>query len=311
MKRASACGVMATGVWLGALAVAQPLIVPPPTQPAPAPGEQPAPEPSKLTEVRAAPAPTVPISPELDAFLDRMESADRQLTSLKASVRLIRSQPEILGGGEDRRYGTLSFATQEGAPGQPALRRFAIRFEVLGIMGPDGKEERRADLYDVSFDGQWIIERWPEQKTFLRRLIVAPGSGKDPLRIGEGPFPLPIGQRKGDMLARFDISMPGALDSAPTNARLRELLGACTQLRLVPKVDTPGAKDFREIRLWFRAADALPIFGQTVNLDGTKAEVFLLDVKRNEPVDAAVFNTTPPSAADGWKGDVVDSVQVK
>lgn len=275
------------------------------------------------------PAPTPAASPaepdpRVSAALDRVEAADRELRTLAAAVRLIRRFPAIQGGGQQTQYGTIAFlaepagatpagsapasAAPSGGEPAPAKRQFAIRFETRDIPDAAGQTRRESDPQDFIFDGTWLLERRHNDKFFARRRMLAPGAGRDPLKIGEGPFPLPIGQRKADMLARFDVSLVPALEGSPENARLREVLKDCTQLRLVPRVEVLGAKDFREIRLWFREPDALPIFAQTTNRDDSTAEVFLVNVKRNEPVAPGTFDTTPPAASEGWTGDVIDQV---
>lgn len=280
-------------------------------------------EPVAITQVKD-PAPAAPIDPALGTLLDKIEAADATLVWLNAPIRLIRRFPEIQGGGEHTRYGTIWYAAEpkaKPAPNQPTpnqpslpappLRRFALGFDTLDIKGGVNLQAvRREDKQAFVFDGTWLLETREAEKFFIRRRIVAPGVIKDPVRIGEGPFPLPVGQRKADMLARFDVTTPDPLQNAPENPRLRELLSTCVQLRLVPKVDTPGARDFQEIRLWYRKADLMPIYAQTINLDASSAEVFIvLQESWDKPFDTAVFSTVPPKAEDGWKGDVIEQVQ--
>lgn len=289
----------------------------------PAPASEPTPAPAPAPAPTPAPTPTQ-VDPRVGAALDRIEAADRELRTLTAAVRLIRRFPQILGGGQQTQYGTIAFSAEpgpgpgtaaganagaaQGQAGAPSQRRFAIEFETRDIPDPSGQVRREDDPQDFIFDGTWLLERRHKDKFFARRRMLAPGAGRDPLKIGEGPFPLPIGQRKDDMLARFAVSLVPALEGSPDNARLRELLKDCTQLRLVPRVEVLGAKDFREIRLWFREPDALPIFAQTTNRDDSTAEVFLVNIKRNEPVAPATFDTTPPAPSEGWTGDVIEQV---
>ena len=294
---------------------------PPSAAPSPAPSNPSTPSPQAQPQSQSNGA----VDPRVSMALDRIEAADRELTSLGAALRLIRRFPAIQGGGQQTQYGTISFVVQPAAgpaqtgAAQPAaaqpgvappapLRKFAIKFETRDIPDAAGQMRRESDPQDFIFDGTWLLERRHNDKFFARRRMLAPGAGRDPLKIGEGPFPLPIGQRKADMLERFDVTIVDVMDSAPDNPRLREVLKGCTQLRLLPRVETLGAKDFREIRLWFREPDALPIFAQTINRDDSSAEVFLVNVKRNEPVAPGSFDTTPPADAEGWKGDVIDQV---
>ena len=71
-----------------------------------------------------------------------------------------------------------------------------------------------------AFDGQWVVEKTPADKQFTKRQVVPPGEDFDPLRIGEGPFPVPVGQRKADILDRFDAEI---LPATPAHELLRAL----------------------------------------------------------------------------------------
>jgi hypothetical protein len=251
------------------------------------------------------------VDPKVDDALDKIEAADKTLLNLTAPIRLIRRFPAIQGGGEHTRFGTIFYHVQAGPVGQPPLRKFALKFETLDVRGAAGDQPvRREDKQSFIFDGTWLLETRDADKFFVRRRIVAPGIVKDPVKIGEGPFPLPIGQRKADMLERFVITLTDPLENAPENERLRAVLSTCVQIKLVPKVDTPGARDFREIRLWYRMKDWMPIFAQTINLDDSSAEVFIiLSGEWDATPAAATFSTMPPPASEGWRGDVVEQVQ--
>lgn len=275
---------------------------PAPANPAAAPG-QPTPT--------AEPLPETPKLPTVDAVLSLLENADKDLRSLSAALVYIKRAPAIEGGGTQIRYGTLQFnrATEPAAPptppapgGQPrTLQQFAIDFDQLVV---DGRA--RNDRQTFVFDGRYLLETFPTQKQYIRRHIVGPDQVRNPLRIGEGPFPIPVGQRKADLLARFDVSVAAPLADAPTSDQLRRILFNCTQLVLVPKPGTDQAKAFKIIRLWYRTTDMLPIFALTVSVDGSSNEVFLNDIIKNPALPPGAFNTTPPSAADGWAGEEQD-----
>jgi outer membrane lipoprotein-sorting protein len=252
----------------------------------------------------AEPLPTVApeVLPSVDSVLTRLETADKDLTSLTAAVRLIKRPPAIEGGGMHVRYGILKFTSGKDAKGGgKPLRRFAIDIDTIII---DGRA--RDDKQSYTFDGHYLLEKLPKQKQFVRRHIVGDDQKKDPLRIGEGPFPIPVGQRKDDLLARFNVTIVPALESAPDSANLRKILFTCTQVKLIPKEGTEQAKAFTEIRLWYRSSDMLPLFALTQNADGSSNEVFLDDIIKNPPVPDSTFDTTAPNKADGWTGEEQD-----
>jgi hypothetical protein len=264
------------------------------------PGDQPV-----MSQPAAIEPAGVAASPEVDAVLTRLESADRNINTMQAKIRYIKNFPKVEGGGQHARYGTIIFnrsAIAQGAAAGKTVRQFAVLFDSLVLDGTRKRDEKR----EFVFDGAVLIEKRHDLKEYERYIVANPGDEADPLRIGEGPFPVPIGQRKADLVARFDVTIASPLENAPESPRLRDQLATCTQLKLIPKPATRQAKDFSEIRLWYRNSDNLPIFAQTVNPDGSSSEVFLVDVQVNTPVPATTFNTALPPASEGWKGKEED-----
>lgn len=242
--------------------------------------------------------------PPVDVVLDRVESADKDLTGLSATIRYIKKPAAIEGGGIQIRYGTILYQITPDLAGKP-VRKFNITFDQIYF---DGKL-REKDKQSYIFDGQYLIELRHLEQQFTRKHIVGPNQQKDPLRIGEGPFPIPVGQRKADLLNRFDVAVVSPLENAPDNSKLRDVLGLCTQVKLVPKAGTEQAKAFSEIRLWYRLTDMLPIFAQTINVDGSTAEVFLVDLKKNPEIKPENFQTSPPPAWVGAEEDLRDKAE--
>jgi hypothetical protein len=259
-------------------------------------------EPSTTTSATTpTPSPGVVNGVTTDQFLDRLERADADLTRLSTKIQRIRTFSDVEGGGRHLWRGELLFRA-EPRPGAKAKRMFAVRFtsEIVS----DAK--RDIDQTYV-FDGTWLLERQGDSKQYVRRRVVAEGSDADPLRIGEGPIPMPIGQRADDLRARFDVLLVPALEGVPEGekfARLREMLSGCWQVRLTPREGSPMARDFRDIRLWYRSEDLLPVFAQTQNTNDTRDEVLLIQHDRQADIDAAAFSTRELSTEDGWSGRV-------
>lgn len=265
---------------------------------------------------------TKPIDPAVDDLLRKLEAADKDLASLTAQIQYTKFFPEIQGGGEHVWQGTLKFKDfgpvaaaivpggASGAPGEmtnaPAktavaarsVRGFRVDFITCVVDGAKRDEQQQ-----YIFDGQWLLTLNPPEKQFTRHEIAIPGSNEDPLRIGEGPLPLPIGQKRDDMVARFDLAEPPVLENIPESKDfegLRKLLGNCRQLRLTPRTGGEEARNFRQIRLWYRTSDYLPVFAQTSNTDDSRGEVLLVGLVRNPALDKADFSTKPPK---DWKGE--------
>lgn len=242
---------------------------------------------------------------DASSLLDALEKADGSLTTLTADIRY----DKIDGITDDRqvRRGKVYFEDVAGE-GKRA-RRFAVRFTSLQ-MG----ERRDDDEQLYVFDGRWLLEVTPRHKQIIKREMAREGSTIDPLRIGEGPLPLPIGQKKADILSRFDATLLADVDGLEgqdeqETTQLRTFAAGSYQLKLVPKAGTSEAEKYAEIRLWYRMGDAtegekrlLPRMARTVApKSGNVSLVRLNAVKVNAPIDEANFASSTP--AGDW--DVV------
>ena len=234
-----------------------------------------------------------------EALLTALEQADQDLRTLEARVMYVRVF--AVAGDEQRRDGTLSFRSVP-REGERADRAFAIDFDTL-LVG-----RRKEDITErYVFDGQWLLELNFATKDFTRRQVVAPGERFDPLRIGEGPFPIPIGQRKDEILARYEAVLVDATDGL-SSASLRKRVEGMSQVKLVPKPFYEDESDFDVIRLWYsRGEDGrlLPRMARTINHAGDEATVILEDVRVNEraSIPDERFDTSPPR---GWNGQVIE-----
>lgn len=246
-----------------------------------------------------------------EGLLGALEKADESLRTLTADVMY--DKRFDIGGDRQVRWGKLYFSDNKGA-GDARVRKFAVNFERLRI---GERLENEPKVY--IFDGQWLVEKLPTQKQFIKRQIVGDGQKFDPLKIGEGPMPIPIGQRKDETLARFTavllaaedgLTAPEGEDDAPFKL-LREHVSGTQQIRLVPKPGTEEARDFREVRLWYKrvekaegsgGAGYLPILARTVSRAEDISLVRLTNVSMNGEIDAKVLDTTPPG--DDWRVDI-------
>lgn len=237
-------------------------------------------------------------------LLAALEAADANVRTMTAD--LVYDKTFDIAGDRQIRWGKLSFTDDHAEKSR--VRKFAIRFDRLRIGERLEKEEKH-----YIFDGRWLVEKLPGQKQFIKTEIVREGDTFDPLKIGEGPMPIPIGQRKDETLARFSAELLGADDgveaeTAPETEVLRKHVAGTYQLKLVPKPGTEESKDFKEIRLWYRAgasegeAAFLPVMARTENRAGDISIVRLSGVALNGKIDESVLDTALPGG--DWKTDV-------
>ncbi|HYE02337.1 MAG TPA: hypothetical protein VD963_03775 [Phycisphaerales bacterium] len=276
-------------------------------------------QPEGTTPARPAPASPPPQSPTAqpaaagvtgeaataEELLDRLERAGNDLAALTAQVKYTRVLSGIEGQETQTRQGDLYFEAMDAgqSPTAEPRRRFAVHFDQLRL----GQERRPEDRWFI-FDGQWLVEKDGLARQLNKRRVVPPGEVADPLRLGEGPFPLPIGQARRDILARYRATLLDPRQDWPGDQPFPAYMADTYQLHLVAHPDRPDTGEFREVRIWYRKADLLPRLARTINTDGTSTEVLLINLKTfaaaagtaapdNHPIPPGVFDTSAPT---GW-----------
>ncbi len=265
---------------LATTAIAQPG----PGRPAAAPDQ---PEPA-ASDVRA------PIE-TADDLLIALETVDADLHSLTTDIRW--AQTFSLAGDEQLRTGHLSYrVTPPDDQGLPPQRAFAVEFSQKWVGARIASPER----IDYVFDGEWFLERIHADHQAFKRQVVPPGQRADPLRIGEGPFPIPVGQKRDEILARFTAELIDPV--ADLDPRLVEFVqdGAGTfALELVPHPDLVEDTTWRRIRIWYDRDTLEPRLAWTINAAEDESYVQLLNIKRDVEIDEGVFSTSVPM--EGWE----------
>lgn len=276
-----------------------------PTKQAPAnPGAQPAITPPGQTppppgQVATKPVTKVEKFQTADELLTALETADLSLRTLTAD--LLYDRTFALQGDRQLRKGKLFFVSKPSVEQVVPARRerkFAIRFDELFV---GTRQEKETKFY--IFDGIYLVEKLPEQKVFVKRQIAQQGQPFDPLKIGEGPLPIPIGQKKNEILARFNAELLAPESGLDGDPESRKFVARSQQLRLTPRPELEKDSEFREIRLWYRYDEdgaLLPRMAKTLNQAEDESLVKLVNVKVNGVGDipTGLFDTTTPP--DGW-----------
>ncbi len=229
-----------------------------------------------------------------DDLLRELERAGESVTRFSATVRYVKTF--AIAGDTETRDGSLVFVTDAADDGATPRRRFLIEFDRLTV---GRRVEQKPQTY--VFDGRWLLERLPSEKQIVKREVVPPGERWDPLRLGEGPFPVPVGQRREDVLREFSAELLPPADGLESDA-LRTYAADCWQLRLTPHPELADNADFEEVRVWYDKADLLPRVVRTVSPSGDESLVQLRDVRTNEAVrvDEKAMSTDLPAKRDGW-----------
>lgn len=203
-------------------------------------------QPGTTTTVPAAPvvqtAATADAARRVDAFLSELEKSGATIETLSGGLAV--EKFDALVEETERRFGRIVVDRKDGK------RRFAIYFDEF--VDGSGRSDRSVDHWIYS-DG-WLTEQDFRNKSFTKRQIVAPGEHFDPLAIGEGPIPIPIGQKKSEVLARFEVTE----GEMPIDLPLIGSIKNAAALRLVPKAGTPMAKDTALIELFYDRTSLAP-----------------------------------------------------
>ncbi len=183
----------------------------------------PATAPAPPSDAPATAAPAVPpavgvatapaVDPRADRLLDALQKRDDTLKDFTAKLRSEVVHSRTLD--TETQFGTFDYVKG------PAGRKFAAQFDKSSV---DGAKPRTIDQ-KITFDGEWLTIRDVQKMLFVREQLAPPGKPYDPFKLGQGQFPIPIGQDKKDILREFTVTVappdaaPGA-DPAPDPRRI-------------------------------------------------------------------------------------------
>lgn len=208
----------------------------------------------------------------LDQILDALDRRGRDIKTLRADVRL--TDNDLAMGDKVARTGT--FILENKADG-------SSRAHVLFKVKEEGEkgEKKTAEKIEYVLDGGKLIDRNYTKSTQTTQVVLRPGEKMNLLKLGEGPFPLPIGQSKEEVHRAFDAKKIDAAKDDPAGT---------VHVQLVPKPDTSLARKFKLIDVWVNAKEQMPQRITTLEPNETNERVVdLSNVKLNGPVGDADF----------------------
>ncbi len=158
------------------------------------------------------------------------------------------------------------------------------RIHVLFDKKIEGDKTYAGDSAKVEYllDKGWLTDRDYKRQTETRRQVRKPGEKMNLLKLGEGPFPLPIGQDKQTVHEQFDVSQPKVDNALPL-----------PYVRLTPKEKTRLAGNFSRIDVWVDPKTNMPVKIETLSPSGDETRgTDLTDVQINTGVTDADFDIT-------------------
>jgi outer membrane lipoprotein-sorting protein len=222
------------------------------------------------------------LSPQssVDEILDAMDARGQGLKSFTADVKL--GETDSATGDESTRSGKVWYQVQDNGSA-----RIRVTFETRQANGKIAN-----DKIEYLLSGTDLIDRTYRTRTQVTRQIFKPGQKVNLFKLGEGPFPLPIGQKKQDVFAQFDVKKiePKKEDPADT-----------AHVQLIPKPDTRLERRFKSIDVWVGTKDQMPHRIETLDkTESSTRTTELTNVQVNTPLADSSFKL-PDIDKDNWQ----------
>ncbi|MCK5114742.1 MAG: hypothetical protein KAR11_08280 [Phycisphaerae bacterium] len=234
------------------------------------------------TNDTAATSPTAPTTtkpvfdPAAVAILDRLEAAGEKYTTLQSNVVMNARSP--LTGDDTTRTGSVAY--QKGDTKNPS--KFRITFQTL----QQDDDPKMKEKIDYIFDGEFLTEDNYKLKTRTQYQLAAKGKKVEPLKIGQGPFPMPFGQKKTDMLKFFIPITRKTTSKDPKNT---------DYIKLIPNAKNKEAMNFIRLEMWIDKKTNLPVKIVTKSKNRDIRTVTFAKTKTTAKIDPKLFDVKKPS----------------
>lgn len=212
----------------------------------------------------AEPEAALPADASVDQILDALDQTGKSLKGFDAKVRLTEGDPSL--ADYVTRAGKIWLQKSDAETG-----KIHVLFDKK-IAGRIAEEKKTEYL----LDGEWLTDRDYDKKLETKRQILKPGEKMNLFKLGEGPFPLLIGQDKQEVHKQFDAALVKAAKDDPANS---------LHLQLKPKPDTRLARHFSTIDVWVDRKIQFPVRIDTVDANGTAEHKTVMTDIRINPAD--------------------------
>ena len=190
-----------------------------------------------------------PLGPDasVDQVLDALDARGRNLNQFVADVTLTETDESTQA--DSQRSGRVWYHKRQGND------RIRVTF--------DKKAEGRFDkkeLLEYLLEGGWLVDRDYRRSIEVKRQVLRPGEKINLLKLGEGPFPLPIGQPKEEVHKEFDVSKGDPGLEGPKGA---------AHVALKPREGTRLARKFAQIDVWVDPQNQMPVRIEALDVNET------------------------------------------
>jgi outer membrane lipoprotein-sorting protein len=230
-----------------------------------------------------APADPKPVDPAVNPLLDVLNAAGKNLNDFSADVSLTKT--DILGK-DSTQFGKVFYQTLKDGD-----TRIRVTFDRKRTGDVTVKQPR-----DFLLQKGELIDRDDDRKQETTRQVLKPGEKLNPLKLGEGPFPLPIGQDREEVLKNFDVTHPAVEKDDPADS---------DHLSLVPRPGTRFFKKFATIDVFVGRKQKFPVRIVTVDKGGSNEAhtTDLSNLKINAGLKDSDFTLPPLNAA--WRVETI------
>lgn len=213
-----------------------------------------------LGQAATQPAVRAALDPGVEKILDRLEARGREIKDIEAPLSFVKRDPVF--ESTERFEGTLFFIEEKPNP------RFLIQFD-RSIQ--DNRKIEKKEWH--VFDGRWYIEAREKTSTIVKHEVLRPDEKREVFRLGQGPFPLPFGQKKDDILRHFTVKLVAPAPKDPPDTDHLE----CTPLK-TSEMD----RKYEKVHFFIDRKLALPVRVQTVEKEeGKEITATFLNPKLN------------------------------
>jgi outer membrane lipoprotein-sorting protein len=195
----------------------------------------------------------------LDDVLDMLEKRGQTLDSFVANVKMTEADSK---GFEETRLGKVWYQRLEGGK---------ARIRVSFTERQDGKRKGSEPKDYVLDPNGRLTERDHTKKIEIKRQVIKPGEKMDLFRLGDGPFPLPIGQKKEDVKKQFEANIEKPTKDDPPGT---------IHLVLKPRTGTPLKKQFSAIDVFVDPKTQMPARIDTADAKGDQGRTTVLEEMR-------------------------------
>ncbi|MFI5377906.1 MAG: outer membrane lipoprotein carrier protein LolA [Tepidisphaerales bacterium] len=181
----------------------------------------------------------------VDQILDALHARGQGLKDFAGDVSIV--ETDNLNGEQTTLRGKAWY--QDRGEGNSRIR---IVFDSKKVGDKPEKEYKQEYVLDKG----WLIDRDFKRKKEVARQVLKPGQKINLLKLGEGPFPLPVGQPREEVLKQFDVKRIESKKEDPQGT---------VHVELVPKPGTRFARKFKKLDVYVDTKTNFPRQVNTVD----------------------------------------------